>query len=280
MWKLAWVVVGQLVVGLLFLNLWFDRFVRFVLPYLEAFIAAVTPKPKQPTEEEERESERQMLLTYLREETRDWYAFKQRRGGLESYTYDVLCGLSSSFRSDDEECRAIFDNLVAVLRKRDEAAKLAAEKRKAWIVFWVNFSSVFIKWGLNLGYVGLAALLTYFAVVWLPPLAIASWDLLVWCVNGIFTIDFFNILYLFAIWAFRILLIVGGFLALGVVIVRRNEQIRNGLGMVFGPLAIIPKVGGAVLGYCLETAENVCQFCVSFYEESCPPIKIVTEDDE
>jgi hypothetical protein len=176
-----------------------------------------------------------------------------------------------------EEARA----LHALLVDRYEAAKARAEARRAALrarlVFWSNFSRAFVKWGLYALYAVLAvaaAYLLYEAVLFL------AWALY-WICQGIAWL--FSAEGTGAAFWFLARMLFWGILAGGAAyFVRSRRTTWDVLGRVWDhvkvvgyPLYVVPAFGRFVA----RGWAGAVEFATMFYEENCPAITLVSEEE-
>lgn len=175
-----------------------------------------------------------------------------------------------------EKLEAIY---VSFQEQRAAAVARAAARREAFrkrMVFWVNFSRVFIKFALNVFYVLVAGLVGYaFYKVGIP--------IIVWSFKGLLSVSLFDWIMATttaSIWVINSLILAT--IAYSIVrlamasppIAHKSTQI---LGTVFSPVKYLCEsfcdwVGGMI--------ESACSFIAMFYEENCPQVTIVTEEEE
>jgi hypothetical protein len=150
------------------------------------------------------------------------------------------------------------------------------------LIFWTNFSHVFLKWFFNICYLAMAVGVGYLLYLFVPPFVSA----VIWFCKFMTTVDFVPILkfifrltmwavaallptaiVIWAFWRFRVLRLCAGVIGASV----------SGIAPPFVLLFqwfCLPFIWGAHL------FESSVEFMRMFYEENCPPIIIVSEDDE
>lgn len=274
-WKLLWL-LGTVVVSLFNFC---EPYITFVADHLIDFLARFMPKDKWELSSEEREViNKQERIAKLQKSIRSWYEYFNDTDDLDKFTFNYFCALCSQYSSNDKEAEEVFDILFTKLKERDDKRKLAAEKRRAWILFWVNFSQVFVKWGLNLGYAGLAVLVAYLSFTWGPPLIFGFCGMM-WDVGAtLLTINVFDFLYGVAIWTFRIVVPAAIIGAVAAIIISRKSAVADGLIKVCSPLVVLGTAIKSLFEAIAKGWESTADFIKVFYEESCPPIKIVSTD--
>lgn len=166
------------------------------------------------------------------------------------------------------------------------AAKIKAQERKERLrqrlIFWTNFSHVFLKWFFNIGYIALAIVVMWLLWLIVPP-----------CIGGIIALCGF--LMTFEVWPFLTwagtwlvrIGAVGGTLATIGYLVWRFQIVRKSFCIIGDSIAVAAPPVVLVGTWCLLPVRWVCSACdhtaefiKMFYEENCPPITIVSEEDE
>lgn len=178
----------------------------------------------------------------------------------------------------EAEVKKLYEEYVA---KVEEARKRREAKQKAIrdkLIFWTNFSRVFIKWALNIFYVCLALAALYLVVLAVPYV----WEGLCWFGNGV-------------VWLFsdhgslETLLFIGklvlyaGIVTGGIVVLARIGFIQKFWeGLCHGwckltdtPFAMI----GRFFAWVGSGFTAIGEFCKMFYEENCPPIVLISPED-
>lgn len=198
----------------------------------------------------------------------------------EGFTFETFWdrrGFIMLKENDDKEYWR--ERYEAIVVKR-EAAKLRAEEKKrkmqARLTFWINFSSVFVKWVLYVVYAGLIAGSGYMAINF-------GGGALSWFWGMLFGTDWINVL-----------MYSGGFIACVTALAtfvwaaekyswlgKTVDFIGDAIGAVTRPIllpilsAIMALLGG--LAVCFETS---VEFVEMFFAENCPEIIIVSDEDE
>jgi len=160
-------------------------------------------------------------------------------------------------------------------------ARLEGEQRRAALreklIFWTNFSRVFIKWGLNVFYVFLTIGVAYLAYLASVPV----WHVLTWIADGILwlftdegSLDFLKMFAKTMAW-----LVVGA--GTGILLARISwlqnfgSLCYKGCVVLSPPFYLLGKFGGWVA----DGVVHFLDFAAMFYEENCPTITIISEEE-
>lgn len=181
----------------------------------------------------------------------------------------------------EEDAQKVFD---AYMPKILEARESREKRKQMWkdrLVFWTNFSRVFFKWGMNLFYIALAAGLLYVGYHVAEPIV----SFVMWVGHGIwwFFTEFDFASSLTFIWFltkifFAILVVVAA-----VALLARIGWIQAFLSLCWSGLSKINLPGyllGILWGWVCAGCRNTSEFVAMFYEENCPPIILVSPEDE
>jgi len=175
-------------------------------------------------------------------------------------------------RQDKETYKAKFDVLYPQLVAAAERRKARALKMKERVQFWVRFSSVFIKWGLYATYAALAASLVWF-------FATCGGTGISWFWYLMTAVDW--------LWVGRASLgfLLAGTFMIATVYIQKRFKVFNlffeGVGFVTSP--ILSPVGHAIVATGTGISNGLSaigEFIAVFFEENCPPITIVSEEEE
>ncbi len=161
-----------------------------------------------------------------------------------------------------------------------EASLARKAKLRQQMIFWVNFSRVFIKLFLNVFYAALTVLVAYISVFYVAPL-------LMWVGAGLYTllshmaqVDWLRVISLVMYWTFNAFLLIGMFVLLYKVIRwSRTTIFVKAYDTIAPPVTAIYEAADATLSYCYKWFGGVYDFVGMFYEENCPAIEIVSEED-
>lgn len=191
----------------------------------------------------------------------------------EFYNY-IGGGLSLLTQS---EIKDLFNTYAPKFKEAHEIAVIRKKKWKERIIFWTNFSRVFIKWAMNIAYIGLAIFLMY-AVYWL---SIPVWEFICWVCSGFIWLwsDGGLIATLWTILKVTLVLITIG---LGIAVIattsiaeKTSKVIGSSLEYISPPFYILAVpfkwIGNGFV--------SLYEFVSMFYEENCPPIKLVSEEE-
>ncbi len=189
-----------------------------------------------------------------------------------------VCYIDRIWLLSKEEVKKIWDETAPKITAALEAQKARKEKMRNRILFWVNFSRVFIKGVLNLFYLTLFAGVLYITYLYGWPCCKIIGSAAVWAVVALLSLDWLGCL-----------IGLGRFL-LGVAIGIATIGGISWLLYKFVPLNIIWQktcppfiaVNDAFLAICRYIKNIVvgtCEFITLFYEENCPPITIIDETE-
>lgn len=179
---------------------------------------------------------------------------------------------------DKEAVKAIFLDYMPKVIEARERQKLIKDQFRERMVFWINFSRVFIKWAMNVLYFVLTGLALYVAYLLASPV----WWGMCWLADGIhflFT-DEGSVSFL--------LLFVKVFLFLGLVggamygLAKAGFLQRFGTAMSSGWTYINPPfyLAGHLFCWVVGGIKSASEFVSMFYEENCPPIILVSPEEE
>ena len=185
--------------------------------------------------------------------------------------YDLILMFGYS-EEDRESYKAKFEVLYPKLAAAAERRRVKALKMKERVQFWVRFSSVFIKWGLYVTYAALVAGLAWLLATCGGTGVNWFWYLMTavdWLLVGHASLGF---------------LLFSTFIVATVYIQRRFKIFNlffEGVGFVASP--ILGPVGNAIraTGSGIRNGVNaIAEFIEVFFEENCPAITIVSEEEE
>lgn len=178
---------------------------------------------------------------------------------------------------DREKVEAIFKEYYPKVIAARKLSQIKKEKLKERLIFWTNFSRVFIKWALNVFYFLLAAAVFYFMYL----IAGSVWDFLCWFGNGIYwmftdkdSLSFMGfmlgmVFVAISMIAIQVFLFRIGFMR------KFGDVLGDGLMKLAPPFYLI----GKFFGWIGRGWNNLVDFCKMFYEENCPPIVLVSEEE-
>lgn len=177
----------------------------------------------------------------------------------------------------EEDAAAVFAEFWPKVAEARERGRLRKEKWRQRIVFWTNFSRVFIKHFLTAFYVALAAGVAYLAYLIAGP----TWDGICWIANGIVWL-FSDTGSLTVLWTGIKISFWLAFATATVYVLARLgwiqrfwEVLCDGLGRICPPFYLVGRFWRWLCGGCSAVAE----FVAMFYEENCPPITLVSDEE-
>lgn len=198
----------------------------------------------------------------------------------EDITFDQFWGLNShrlNFHTQ-EETKAIFDEYMPKVKEARERAKKRKEDIRNALIFWTNFSRVFIKWSLNILYFALTILVMYFAYMALEP----AWNILCWIGDTIYWMftdaSFLSAVLFLLKWSVILVFFVSTFVLLSKIgFIHKLAQ-----GMHYGFVKVLPPfyILGRFIQWIGSGISSTIEFIKMFYEENCPPIVIVSPEEE
>lgn len=176
-----------------------------------------------------------------------------------------------------EDVTALYNEYMPRVLQAREEAKLRKEKWRQTIIFWTNFSQVFIKWALNVLYFGLTALLLWGVY----EAAFPVWDFMCWLPSFVYWL-LSDLGTLSALWiACKLLFwatIIVGFISF-VFTSGAGEKFL--VALVQGYKYISPPFVIFLLPFKWIKSgwDNTLEFVSMFYEENCPPVTIISEEE-
>jgi hypothetical protein len=228
--------------------------------------------PPKPSEQEKptmtKQKARRAIITSLVE----WTSPQDR---FEHFWNSKGCDYASVI--DKKEVESLYLEYTvkfAEAKKRSEARK---KKIRENMIFWSNFSRIFIKWALNIFYGALVLGVLYVLYIIASPV----WDVLCWIGGGfhyLFTnegsLDTLLIVGKVAIWA-------AVFIASMTLLIRIGWLQKFGDALYTGMCKVSPPfyLFGKFLDWIASGFGNVIDFCKMFYEENCPPIILIDEEE-
>lgn len=187
-----------------------------------------------------------------------------------------------------EQWQQEWDDLRTRIMEQREIAKKKKEMLRDRIIWWSNFSRIFIKGILNCFYTALAVATVYYGVTWFIPNAIeVIVGMCVW-IGKLFAagseVDFLGILKLLFRWTAMAVGVAVTIAAIVTTIVYCIDYVKwpfkktkRIVTAVFDPFAQAVSV---FFTWASHTFVNTADFISMFYETNCPPIKIVDESEE
>lgn len=180
--------------------------------------------------------------------------------------------------SAKEECQVLFNEYMTKIILAQIAAKKRKESLRNTMIFWTNFSRVFIKWSLNVFYVALSLGVIYSLYV----VAVPAWEQFCYVVSSIYygvtSTNFLSLLLNMVIGVTIVSVAVGSILLLAKIgfLERFVDGLFRGFTLLAPPFYLI----GKFLDWIFGGIRSVVEFCEMFYEENCPPIVIVNPEEE
>ena len=245
--------------------------------------ASRRPPAREPTEEEKLLALKQWRAEKKQEELRvlpKWIINMGRENedylaSFANFWIRVSAHLSYITR---EEAEPIFDVYAPKVLAAIQAKKARRERMRRFIIFWVNFSRIFIKGVLNLFYLALFAGVVYTTVTFGLPALKATVEGILWAFTHLVAFDWLGALILAGTWGLR--LSIGAF-TVGSIGWMLHKFVPFHLlwqktappFVAFGNLIV------ALAGYFKAIVSNVFDFICLFYEENCPPITIVNDTE-
>lgn len=181
-----------------------------------------------------------------------------------------------------EDAEAVFKEYMPRILAARERAKQRKESLRQQLIFWSNFSRVFIKWALYAFYAVLAAVVLYLACISFVPVVSGIW----WFCGAV--CSFFGNVFTDTGFLSAMLFLGKVLVFLAVLAGAVYGLIRSGLvdrflaGCHSGLVAISPPfmVVGTFFSWIGSCWNGMLEFVAMFYEENCPPITLVTPEDQ
>lgn len=176
-----------------------------------------------------------------------------------------------------EDVEKIFNETMPKVMEARKRAKARKDKLRERMIFWTNFSRVFIKWSLNAFYIGLVMFVLYGLYLVAGP----AWDLVSWIASGIYSL-FTDEVSLGVLWA-GCKIALWGAVFIGITyalcrlgwIQRFADALLAGLSKLCPPFYLV----GYLFGWIGSGFRSVKEFVSMFYEENCPPIVLVSSEE-
>lgn len=192
-----------------------------------------------------------------------------------NYFYAFYCGNYETLTR--EQVEAVYKEYMPKVIEARQRAKARKDKLRERLIFWTNFSRVFIKWTLNVFYFVLTLGVLYGLYLAAGPV----WTFVSWVGGGIYWL-FTDTGSLESAWfilkgVFWTALITGVFVSLFRIgfMQRFAEVACDGMAKLAPPFYLI----GRLFGWIIDGWNHVIEFCKMFYEENCPPIVLVSEEE-
>jgi hypothetical protein len=176
-----------------------------------------------------------------------------------------------------EDATNIFNEYMPKIIEARQEAELRKKRWRELIIFWTNFSQIFIKWVINVVYFVLVAFLlgliyliaqpVYSLICWLPTFVMWLFE------DGVGWVIF---------WAICKLLFLST-VAFTIIVVLFKSGVAKKFFTVFfkGLKYITPPVFvfSVPFNWIKNGINNTVEFVAMFYEENCPPIKIISKEE-
>ena len=145
---------------------------------------------------------------------------------------------------------------------------------KQRLVFWSNFSSVFVKWGMNIFYILLTVTMIYLCYLIVEPIiGLLSW------VGTFDPVPMFMFVGKILVLVCLTGVAIYGLLKFKVFSLCCEKGLEAAVA-VSPPFVLVGKVFAAPLVWIWKCLKAIAEFSAVFYEENCPPIKIVSIEEE
>lgn len=178
-------------------------------------------------------------------------------------------------KGDVEE---IYNFFLPKIHEAQERAEEKRERTRERIVFWVNFSRVFVKFLLNATYLVVAGLLAYATWLWGWPVAKFIGSFIATVFVSFFTFDFLGFLWFVFMLSAQISI---ACIVLGAVVIGCYKFVpfRKACLAVVTPVAVSMEALGGFIEYLGGLFYSAYEFVGLFYEQNCPPIVIVKDEE-
>lgn len=224
----------------------------------------VKPEPiKKELTINQRASERKLCILMIRD--------------TKSENFDSFYSKTKFLVLTREEVEELYNQYMPMVLKARERAKLRKEQIRQQLIFWTNFSRVFIKWTMNILYVGLVIGLAYglFAIV--GPV----WDAICYVGNAIYwlftnegSLELLSIIGKTLLFGGITIAVVYGLTKIGWM-EKFFSVCYEGFVKITAPLYVFTHL----FNWIGNGFKNIYEFITMFYEENCPPIKIISDEE-
>jgi ABC-type multidrug transport system fused ATPase/permease subunit len=177
----------------------------------------------------------------------------------------------------EDEARELYVVLYAQIEAAKEKARIRKEKMRQRLIFWTNFSRVFLKWAFNIFYILMAIGVGWLFYNFAAPCFWAVVDLVVFLCS-------FNPIPFLLFVAKWLLIALGAFAFFYVF--WRFSFLRKGAGLlgralvgISPPFVLLWQLFATPFVWLAHGFASVCEFVAMFYEENCPPITIISEEE-
>jgi hypothetical protein len=176
-----------------------------------------------------------------------------------------------------EEIKELYNKYMPKVLEARERAKLRKEQVRQQLIFWTNFSRVFIKWAMNILYIGLVICLMYAVYVIAGPV----WDVICWIGGAILwlftnegSLEFLSLIGKTLLFGSIFIVVIYGLTKIGWT-QKFCELCINGFVKITAPLYVFKYL----FDWIGNGFKNIHEFVTMFYEENCPPIKIISNEE-
>ncbi|MCK9463040.1 MAG: hypothetical protein M0R80_25740 [Proteobacteria bacterium] len=178
--------------------------------------------------------------------------------------------------STEEEVKKIWEQFAPKVKIALESQKARKEKMRKTIVFWVNFSRIFIKGILNTFYFALFAAVIYITYLFGWPACKWMGNGVVWVVTGLLSLDWLGCLTGLGTFLLRVAI---GLATVGGVgwLIYKFVPLNLLWEKTCPPFVAVGDFVTAFFRYVKNIFVGIWEFCNMFYEENCPPIIIVDD---
>lgn len=246
---------------------------------------APRPRPEPSAEEIAAvalKEEKKHLLTYMLKEVTDDVSKLDallEEGAFENFWNEYRYRFD---KISEDVAKEFYNTRMTKIVKTKKKVLARKEKMRQRMIFWTQFSEVFFRWTFNIFYICLAVFVGWLTIKYVPPIFFSIVDFFKW----IFTFDIMPFLKTVGAIAVRVI-VVGGAMAIliyGFIKFRLVQKCGGAIGSSL--LAVSPPfvllAGWAALPF-KWIASAFCatiEFVEMFYKENCPPITIVSGEDE
>ncbi len=185
----------------------------------------------------------------------------------------------------EQQAAELHSKWALKIQQDEETRKIRDQKRKERWLFWINFSSVFVKYGINVAYV----LFTILAIWTLFYITMPVINCIISCVVWIFDLLIsINLSHVFDfVWRFGVIASLIALIMFIIIKLPENKAtaklgmlIVNAIIKVSPQLSLVWTVISAPFIWIYNGCVSTKEFITMFYEENCPPVEIVTEENE
>lgn len=230
---------------------------------------------------------------------------KEDRENASSFQYFWCDNQFRFYGMAQNDAQAVWDEYAQRVKEAQEKYEARRKKYQAMMVWWVNFSRIFIKGALNLIYAVLACLVLYATVFYVIPFLLWGGGKILEFAYYLITMDWMGIFGSFLsfcgwllYWTFNI----GGFIAVvaGACFLIKKSAPRfqpyfqpvvdrafnvsfkaydTSISAILPPLAAVAGVFKGCTGFFKGLVVGMIEFVAVFYEENCPVVQIVSDED-